>query len=421
MSTFHYPSLLQALSSLALGISKDGAATAALGGCGAPPNLTFAELTRQYRNQLEFAVGDTVSYSCRPGHLRRPGVPQTLTCLQNHTWSEALEFCKRKQCRHPEPPRNGRVVVLTDLLFGSTVSYTCDEGGFTLRGHPMSQCQGDRRWHPPVPVCERVLHCSKPADITHGSFRGPAKAVFTVGTSVKYICEPGFSLLGTASIYCTASGAWSHPPPVCQGVFWLQELKGNASATFPSGATVSYSCDPGYSLVGNAFINCTGSGSWSQPLPQCKGESVLPLISAECGMRMNSWLHSEGTQECEFPDVQGVKKAIKGSTYRSGTNITLECDDGYVLEGISHTQCQEDFSWDPPVPACKLSEWNVNKTKIKQEMQILSFLKETKPSVVLQGNSLSSSFSRSYYHTYENYNYRTPLNPDTEHKGSCLP
>lgn len=65
-----------------------------IGGCGAPPNLTFAELARQYRNQLEFAVGDTVSYSCRPGHLRRPGVPQTLTCLQNHTWSEALEFCK---------------------------------------------------------------------------------------------------------------------------------------------------------------------------------------------------------------------------------------------------------------------------------------------------------------------------------------
>lgn len=70
---------------------------------------------------------------------------------------------------------------------------------------------------------------------------------------------------------------------------------------------------------------------------------------------------------CEFPDVQGVKKAIKGNTYRSGTNITLECEDGYMLEGISHTQCQEDFSWDPPVPACKLSEWNGNEAKIKRK------------------------------------------------------
>ncbi|NWI48252.1 DAF factor, partial [Picathartes gymnocephalus] len=96
--------------------------------CGAPPNLTFAELSKEYRNQLEFAVGDTVRYSCRPGHSRRPRVPQTLTCLPNHTWSEALEFCKRKKCSYPETPRNGRVVVLTDLLFGSTVSHTCDEG-----------------------------------------------------------------------------------------------------------------------------------------------------------------------------------------------------------------------------------------------------------------------------------------------------
>lgn len=70
---------------------------------------------------------------------------------------------------------------------------------------------------------------------------------------------------------------------------------------------------------------------------------------------------------CVFPEVQGVKKAIKENTYRSGTNITLECDDGYTLEGISQIQCQEDFSWDPPVPACKLSEWNLNEAKVKRE------------------------------------------------------
>ncbi|NXH95528.1 DAF1 protein, partial [Pachycephala philippinensis] len=125
-----------------------------------------------------------------------------------------------------------------------------------------------------------VLHCSKPADITHGSFSGPAKAVFTPGTSVSYICEPGFSLLGTASIYCTPSGAWSHSPPVCQAGKCLQppnitngRLKGNTSDTFPYGAAVSYSCNPGYSLLGNASISCTVSGAWSQPLPQCKGGS----------------------------------------------------------------------------------------------------------------------------------------------------
>ncbi|XP_010121466.1 PREDICTED: complement component receptor 1-like protein, partial [Chlamydotis macqueenii] len=64
------------------------------GGCGAPPNLTFAELTEEYKNRMEFPVGDTVRYSCRPGYVRHPGVSRTLTCLKNHTWSEALAFCK---------------------------------------------------------------------------------------------------------------------------------------------------------------------------------------------------------------------------------------------------------------------------------------------------------------------------------------
>ncbi|NXN33581.1 DAF factor, partial [Nycticryphes semicollaris] len=95
--------------------------------CGAPPNLAFAELIKTYKNLTAFRAGDTVRYSCRLGYVRHPGVPPTLTCLQNHTWSEALAFCKRKQCKYPEAPRNGRVT-LTDLLFGSVVSYTCDEG-----------------------------------------------------------------------------------------------------------------------------------------------------------------------------------------------------------------------------------------------------------------------------------------------------
>ncbi|NXS60394.1 DAF1 protein, partial [Brachypteracias leptosomus] len=96
--------------------------------CGAPPDLPFAVLMPQYSNLVEFSVGDTVRYNCQPGYAKTPGVPPDLTCLKNHTWSEVQEFCKRKQCKNPEPPANGRVVVLTDLLFGSTVRHTCDKG-----------------------------------------------------------------------------------------------------------------------------------------------------------------------------------------------------------------------------------------------------------------------------------------------------
>ncbi|NWU99162.1 DAF1 protein, partial [Upupa epops] len=96
--------------------------------CAAPPNLTFALLAKGYQHLTEFPVGDTVRYDCQPGYTRNPRVPAMLTCLANHTWSQALEFCQRKECKYPETPQNGRVVVLTDLLFGSSVSYTCEEG-----------------------------------------------------------------------------------------------------------------------------------------------------------------------------------------------------------------------------------------------------------------------------------------------------
>ncbi|XP_009076876.1 PREDICTED: complement receptor type 2-like [Acanthisitta chloris] len=254
-------------------------------------------------------------------------------------------------------------------------------------------------YHHPDTTRKPVLHCSKPADITHGSLSSPAKAFFTPGTSVSYICEPGFSLLGTASIYCTPSGAWSHPPPVCQVVKCLRppnipngKLKGNISHTFSYGASVSYSCSPGYSLIGNGFISCTVSGAWSQPLPQCK------------------------EIRCEFPDIQGVKKSIKGNTYRSGSNITLECDDGYMLEGISQIQCQEDFSWDPPVPVCKLTSHKSGSVGLGVAAAGVLLLLGV--GIVCK---IVSKQKEGYYHTYENYNYQTPLNPETEHKGSCLP
>uniref|UniRef100_A0A8B9PMP3 Sushi domain-containing protein n=1 Tax=Apteryx owenii TaxID=8824 RepID=A0A8B9PMP3_APTOW len=567
------------------------------GGCAAPPGLHFAELTEEYKNQTEFSVGDTVKYTCQPGYMRHPGIPPTVTCLKNQTWSEALEFCKRKQCKYPEAPKNGRVVILTDLLFGSAVNHTCEEGhelvgqsqrrcdifgtlvawsgappicqkvvcpvpkiqngrisihknsytyedtvsfkcheGFTLQGHHTVQCRADKTWDPPVPVCERggmakyyhhptntttkpvvkclpppgitngehsrhfsdtfdigalvhysckpgfflignesihctaygiwsrplprcevgcvspgvgngkvigleslyrpgdivriecnsddgpkglhesqcqaggtwnpplpicegAPHCSKPPEIANGWHSGLATVVFAPGMSVTYSCESDFSLIGTASIYCTEAGAWSHPSPVCQAVKCFHppnitngKLIGHISDTFPYGASVSYSCNPGYSLIGNASINCMESGTWGQPLPRC--EEI----------------------RCVFPEVLGVKKTMMGNTYRLGTNITLECDDGYMLEGISQIQCQEDFSWDPPVPACRLASHQSSSVGLGVAAAVVLLLLGV--GIVWK---IISKQKEGYYHTYENYGHRTPVDHITEQKYSCVP
>ncbi|NXH48040.1 CR1 protein, partial [Dicaeum eximium] len=255
------------------------------GGCGAPPNLTFAELAREYKNQLEFAAGDTVRYSCRPGHSRRLGVPQTLTCLQNHTWSEALEFCKRKQCKHPDAPRNGRVVVLTDLLFGSSVSHRCDEG-YRLVGQSHRRCEilgRDVAWTGLPPTCQRIP-CEPPPKIANGDYEERGSYVYQ--SSVTYRCQAvpkgtdPFSLIGPDTIHCTAdahsNGVWSGPPPECRGLVKCENPRvENGKKTSGFGPSYSYKdsvvfeCDRGYFMVGAEVITCEENNTWVPPKPTC--------------------------------------------------------------------------------------------------------------------------------------------------------
>lgn len=50
-----------------------------------------------------------------------------------------------------------------------------------------------------------------------------------------------------------------------------------------AGSTVSYSCDPGYTLKGPEVLTCLRGErrAWDSPLPLCVGESDAPLIQSE--------------------------------------------------------------------------------------------------------------------------------------------
>ncbi|NXD97155.1 DAF factor, partial [Chaetorhynchus papuensis] len=137
--------------------------------CRAPARLGFAELKEPYRNQTVFPEGSRVEYECRPGYAQLPGMSAASTCLRNQTWSAALQFCQRKQCPHPGNPADGRAVVLTDLLFGSKINYTCDKG-YKLVGGSQRTCEvsGTRvSWSGDAPVCQQVM-CPAPPSIANG-------------------------------------------------------------------------------------------------------------------------------------------------------------------------------------------------------------------------------------------------------------
>ncbi|KGL95896.1 hypothetical protein N301_06567, partial [Charadrius vociferus] len=137
--------------------------------CDAPTSLVFAELKEPYSDQTVYPVGTTVEYVCRPGYSQHLGVPLAITCLGNRTWSEAPEFCKRKQCANPGDPQNGTALVLTDLLFGSKVNYTCHKG-YKLVGGSQRTCEVSGTgvsWSGDAPVCQQE-NCPPPPGIANG-------------------------------------------------------------------------------------------------------------------------------------------------------------------------------------------------------------------------------------------------------------
>ncbi|NXD12048.1 CR1 protein, partial [Nothocercus nigrocapillus] len=123
-----------------------------------------------------------------------------------------------------------------------------------------------------------VLLCPSPPSIKNGQYNSRDGKVFIPGVSVYYHCDPGFTLTGTTKVSCLPSGTWSIPYPRCEAepcppppVIANATASAEPGDNFTSGMSVTYSCDPGFSLVGNASLLCSPTGNWSLPYPRCAG------------------------------------------------------------------------------------------------------------------------------------------------------
>ncbi|KAF7254565.1 C4b-binding protein alpha chain [Varanus komodoensis] len=127
---------------------------------------------------------------------------------------------KGKSCGHPGKPENGEAVILTDFLYLAKVHFTCEDG---LMGYPSIQCalnETEVEWQPKPPKCQQIT-CSPPPNISHSSHDGESIRIFAYNSTVTYKCDHGFSLMGDASIRCATedkiSGVWEGSKPECKG------------------------------------------------------------------------------------------------------------------------------------------------------------------------------------------------------------
>nr|XP_020139997.1 complement decay-accelerating factor-like isoform X1 [Microcebus murinus]XP_020139998.1 complement decay-accelerating factor-like isoform X1 [Microcebus murinus] len=189
--------------------------------CGVPPDVEFATLSVYYRDWDEYPVNTTVEYICIPEYTQISGVNRTRICLPNLEWSSVPKFCRRFLCPVPKPVINGEVRLPGFRSEGSLLLFLCHDG-YQLVGPQFVSCiavDDEVRWNITGQQCTEIT-CDAPPQIPYARLSAGEEAFYVYNNTVTYSCDEGFSLVGEDSIQCTlvnGQGDWSGPGPTCEG------------------------------------------------------------------------------------------------------------------------------------------------------------------------------------------------------------
>uniref|UniRef100_A0A5F8HIR6 Sushi domain-containing protein n=1 Tax=Monodelphis domestica TaxID=13616 RepID=A0A5F8HIR6_MONDO len=304
------------------------------GQCYSPPKLNTAILKNSSKSV--FDIGDTLIYECLPGYMKKKIIA---ICLESSSWSSVNDdMCKRKTCPTPADLLNGRVQTTGSSQFGSTITYSCNEGYVFIL----------------FSILSAAIRCDLPPTIPNGRYR-KTQEYFYYGMVVSYECNTGprgeklYDLVGQKTLYCTSEdnkvGIWNSPPPQCITLAKCQtpviahgRIVSFTRPPYLLNDAVELECDPGFTMKGSKIVRCQINSQWEPALPMCFREV-----------------------NCSLPEFMiGAQNVSTKKTYNFGAIFTLKCDEGYMLEGSPQSQCQEDQRWDPPLAACKSGKYSMS-------------------------------------------------------------
>uniref|UniRef100_A0A8C8Z1I0 CUB and Sushi multiple domains 1 n=1 Tax=Prolemur simus TaxID=1328070 RepID=A0A8C8Z1I0_PROSS len=273
-----------------------------------------------------FEYGMAVLYHCKKGFYLLGS--SALTCTADGLWDRSLPKCLAISCGHPGVPANA-ILTGERFTFGATVHYSC-KGSHSLVGNSTRVCQEDSHWSGALPHCtgNNPGFCGDPGTPAHGSRLGDE---FRTKSLLRFSCEVGYQLRGSAERTCLPSGAWSGLQPACEAVLCAQPPPvphGRVEGTdFRWGSSISYSCVDGYQLSHSAILSCEGRGVWRGEAPQC-----LPVFCGDPGTPAEGRLSG------------------KSFTYKS--EVFFQCKPPFILVGSSRRLCQADGTWSGVQPTC---------------------------------------------------------------------
>ncbi|NWT85963.1 C4BPA protein, partial [Lanius ludovicianus] len=222
---------------------------------------------------------------------------------------------------------------------GAVVKYRC-RPGYMRKGNesPEVTCLANSTWSRMSAFCTRKS-CGQP-HIENGNFHTRTDLLF--GATVTFTCHPGYKLVGSPFAQCVVRNgqvSWDDVPS-CEIILCPppppiengQLLSGNEEFAF--GMAARYTCNKGLSLIGEATIFCNMGSDF---------QGVWSGPAPECK-----------EVKCKDPQVPNGKK-LNGSVppYTYGYKVSFECNSGYSMKGSSVVTCDANSTWTPPLPTCE--------------------------------------------------------------------
>uniref|UniRef100_A0A3P8W543 CUB and Sushi multiple domains 2 n=1 Tax=Cynoglossus semilaevis TaxID=244447 RepID=A0A3P8W543_CYNSE len=353
--------------------------------CGHPGNPTFG-LTQG--NQ--FNLNDVVRFVCNTGYVLQGAVKSA--CQANGQWSNALPRCKIVNCTDPGHVENSVRQVLSSgphrYSFQTAVSFRCNPGYYLL-GTSSISCQGDGTWDRSLPKCLLVL-CDRPSMPPYTQISGDRR---TVGAVIRYSCIGQRAIVGNTTRMCQLDGQWSGSPPHCSGE--SAGLCGDPGVPvhgirlgeeFTVGSVVRFSCEPGYMLKGSPERTCLANGTWHGAQPECHviscGNPGTPrnsqilihdglTFSRSITYSCREGYYSTGllTRHCtvngtwtgNMPECSAIvcgqpptipNGQVVGTDFTWGSSISYSCNQGYQLSLPTVLTCQGNGNWSGEKPQC---------------------------------------------------------------------
>ncbi|XP_078578152.1 P-selectin-like [Branchiostoma floridae x Branchiostoma japonicum] len=275
-----------------------------------------------------YVYQNQVTVSCNSGYQLNGVSP--LTCHADGTWSNNVPTCERSQCPDLTAPTNGaRTPSTGGNFYQGTITFTCNSG-YVRNGAETSTCQADGTWSNPVPTCT-PRPCPRLVAPTNGAL-SPA-GPYAYPNQVTVTCNSGYDLDGVSPVTCLADGTWSNPVGTCRGRCPVLTAPTNGARTPPTGSnsfyhTVTFTCNSGYQLNGATTATCQTDGTWTNAVPTCTPRQCNALAAPANGVLSPAEPHS-------YP-----------------VTVTFTCNTGYVRNGAQTTTCQTDGSWSNPTPTC---------------------------------------------------------------------